>query len=62
MQNLVPGLHLGLSVRSDRIEVNLNMEHDAGRTLFRRLSDERVEIGQEIGAVLVWEAKDGVEK
>lgn len=62
LHNLVPGSHLSLSVRRDRIEVNLNMERDADRALFRRLSDERTVISKEIGATLIWEAKDGVKK
>jgi hypothetical protein len=62
MKPLARGSHVSLSVRRDRIQVNLNNDKDADRRRFNALSADRQAIEHAVGAPLEWESKDGVKK
>ena len=62
MKPLAHGSHVSLSVRRDRIQVNLNNDRDEDRHRFHALSADRQAIEQAIGVPLEWESKDGVKK
>lgn len=62
MAPILPGTHISLSVSRGSIQVNLNNENDADRTLFDKLRLSAKQIEEEIGHPLEWEAKAGVKK
>jgi len=62
MKPLAHGSHVSLSVRRDRIQVNLNNDKDEDRLRFHALSADRQAIEQAVGVPLEWESKDGVKK
>ena len=62
MKPLARGSHVSLSVRRDRIQVNLNNDKDEDRFRFHALSADRQAIEQAVGVPLEWESKDGVKK
>jgi hypothetical protein len=62
MKPLAHGSHVSLSVRRDRIQVNLNNDKDEDRLRFHALSADRRAIEQAVGLPLEWESKDGVKK
>ncbi len=62
MKPLARGSHVSLSVRRDRIQVNLNNDKDAERHRFHALSADPQVIEHAVGAPLEWESKDGVKK
>ncbi len=62
MKPLAHGSHVSLSVRRDRIQVNLNNDKDEDRHRFHALSADRQATEQAVGLPLEWESKDGVKK
>jgi hypothetical protein len=62
MKPLAHGSHVSLSVRRDRIQVNLNNDKDEDRLRFHALSADRQAIEHAVGVPLEWESKDGVKK
>ena len=62
VSDIARGSHVSLSVRRDRIQVNLNNEQDEDRRRFRRLYAERLALETVIGSELDWEAKEGRKK
>lgn len=62
MKPIVPGSHISLSVRRDRIQVNLNNDKDVDRSRFDSLYADREAIERAIGLGLDWERKEGTKK
>ena len=62
MRPIVKGSHISLSVRNDKIQVNLNNDDDADRRKFRALYADRESLAAAIGSDLIWEQKDTVKK
>ena len=62
MKPLDHGSQVSLSVRRDRIQVNLNNDKDEDRHRFHALPADHQAIERAVGAPLEWERKDGVKK
>jgi hypothetical protein len=62
MKPLEHGFQVSLSVRRDRIQVNLNNDKDEDRHRFHALPADHQAIERAVGAPLEWERKDGVKK
>ncbi len=54
----IGGSHIGVSVTSDRLRVNLNNDSDADRSIFTRLIADRDAIDLATGETLDWEDTD----
>lgn len=62
MRDLVSKSHISLSVTRAKLQVNLNNEADADRSIFGKLEAQKQTIEKEVGWTLIWEQKPNTKK